>query len=317
MPKNDNVLVGFGYKDDAGVYKITDDTCLIQTVDFFTPVVDDPYIFGQIAAANALSDIYAMGGRPITALNITCFPIDKIDKDAFNKILLGGLDKINESGAALLGGHSVDDKELKYGLSVTGVCDINGIYSNKGALPGDILYLTKSLGTGFIVSAICTDFLEEDSLSEASFSMLKLNKRASEISVSLKLPNALTDITGFGLIGHLVEMMIASNVACDINMSLLPKIKGAERLIMKGVNPAGTKRNKKYFSKYVSVEKSVVNSLILLAYGAETSGGLVISVPELKSEKIEAAFKDAGELLFRIGVVTKNKLRDTALIHLL
>lgn len=284
-------------------------------------MVDDPYVFGQIAAANALSDIYAMGGKPITALNITCFPIDKIDKEVFNKILLGGLDKINESGAALLGGHSIDDKELKYGLSVTGTCSIDGIYSNKGAVPGDILYLTKSLGTGFVVSAISTDFLDEDSLNEASLSMLKLNKRASEISVSLKSPNALTDVTGFGLIGHLVEMMIASGTACNINTKFLPKIKGVEELINKGINPAGTKRNKKYFSQYVIVGSGMKddagNILALLAFGAETSGGLVMSVPESKSKALEFAFKEAEEPLFKIGVVTQKKLTDAALIHLL
>lgn len=316
VPKNDNVLVGFGYKDDAGVYKISNDTCLIQTVDFFTPVVDDPYTFGQIAAANALSDVYAMGGRPITALNIACFPVDKIEKDVFNLILLGGLDKISEAGAALLGGHSIDDKELKYGLSVTGVCNINEIYSNQGAMQGDTLYLTKSLGTGFVVSAICTDFLGADSLNEASLSMAKLNKKASELAVSLKSPNALTDVTGFGLIGHLSEMMIASNVACEINLKSLPVINGAAELIIKGINPAGTKRNRKYFSKYVEVKDGLADSLILLAFGAETSGGLVMSVPELKSEALELAFKKAGEPLYMIGKVLQKTPKSDTLIYL-
>ncbi len=316
VPKNDNVLVGFGYKDDAGVYKITGDTCLIQTVDFFTPVVDDPYTFGQIAAANALSDIYAMGGKPLTALNIACFPIKEIEKEVFNRILLGGLDKINESGAALLGGHSIDDKELKYGLSVTGVCNINEIYSNQGARPGDTLYLTKSLGTGFVVSAICTDFLSADSLNEASLSMSKLNKKASELAVSLKLPNAITDITGFGLIGHLSEMMIASSASCEINLKSLPIINGVIELIKKGINPAGTKRNRKYFSKYVRVHKGLDDNLILLAFGAETSGGLAISVPESKSEALELAFKNAGEPLFKIGNVKQKEVKDGALVYL-
>lgn len=317
VPKNDNVLIGFGYKDDAGVYKITDDTCLIQTVDFFTPVVDDPYTFGQIAAANALSDVYAMGGRPITALNIACFPVKEIEKEVFNLILLGGLNKINESGAALLGGHSIDDKELKYGLSVTGVCNINEIYSNQGARPGDTLYLTKSLGTGFVVSAICTDFLSEGSLNEASLSMSKLNKKASELAISLKSPNAITDVTGFGLVGHLSEMMIASSAACEINLESLPIINGAIGLIRKGINPAGTERNRKYFSKYVKVKDGLNDNLILLAFGAETSGGLAISVPKSKSEALELAFKNAGELLFKIGDVKQREGKDDALIYLI
>ena len=316
VPKNDNVLVGFGYKDDAGVYKINDDTCLIQTVDFFTPVVDDPYIFGQIAAANALSDVYAMGGRPITALNIACFPVEKINREVFNRILLGGLDKINEAGAALLGGHSILDKELKYGLSVTGVCNINEIYSNQGARPGDTLYLTKSLGTGFVVSAICTDFLSADSLNEASLSMSKPNKKASELAVSLRSLHALTDVTGFGLLGHLSEMMIASGAACEINLKSLPVINGAIELIERGINPAGTKRNRKYFSRYVRIRKGLDESLILLAFGAETSGGLVMSVAESKSAALELAFKNAAEPLFKIGNVEKRKANDDAFIYL-
>ena len=316
VPKNDNVLVGFEYKDDAGVYKISNDSCLIQTVDFFTPVVDDPYTFGQIAAANALSDVYAMGGKPITALNIACFPVKETEKKVFNIILLGGLDKINEAGAALLGGHSIDDKELKYGLSVTGVCNINEIYSNKGASPGDILYLTKSLGTGFVVSAICTDFLSADSLNEASLSMSKLNKRASEIAVSLKSPNALTDVTGFGLIGHLSEMMLASGAACEVDLSSLPAINGVYELIRKGINPAGTKRNRKYFSKYVSTSKNVDENLLWLAFGAETSGGLVMPVPESKSDALELAFKNAEEPLRRIGKVLQKEHDKGTLIYL-
>ena len=316
VPKNDNVLVGFGYKDDAGVYKISDDSCLIQTVDFFTPVVDDPYTFGQIAAANALSDVYAMGGKPITALNIACFPIEEVEKEVFNLILLGGLDKINEAGAALLGGHSIDDKELKYGLSVTGVCNINEIYSNQGASPGDILYLTKSLGTGFVVSAICTDFLSKDSLNEASLSMSKLNKKASELAVSLKSPNAITDVTGFGLVGHLSEMMIASGAACEIDLSSLPVINGVYELIRKGINPSGTKRNRKYFSKYVSTLRNVDENLLWLAFGAETSGGLVMPVPESKSKALEHAFKNAGEPLHRIGKVLQRTQGEGALIYM-
>jgi selenide,water dikinase len=305
---NENVLLGFAYKDDAGVYKITGDKCLIQTVDFFTPVVDDPYLFGQIAAANALSDVYAMGGKPITALNIACFPINDVEKDVFKEILLGGLNKIAESGAALLGGHSIDDKELKYGLSVTGICNINEIYSNTGAKSGDILYLTKKLGTGFVVSALCTDFLKPSTLDEAAASMAKLNKKASEIAVSLKAPDAITDVTGFGLLGHLSEMMIASKTSAEISLSALPVIEGALDLIAKGVNPAGTKRNRSYFSRYVSVENNIDENLVWTAYGAETSGGLLLSVPEKNSESLELAFKKEGEPLFKIGkIVETNK----------
>ena len=316
MPENDNVLVGFEYKDDAGVYKINDDTCLIQTVDFFTPVVDDPYSFGQIAAANALSDVYAMGGKPLTVLNIACFPINDIEKEVFNLILLGGLDKIVEAGAALLGGHSIDDKEIKYGLSVTGICGIDEIYSNSGAERGDILYLTKSLGTGFAVSAICTDFLNEDTLNEATLSMSKLNKYASELAVSLMSPNAVTDVTGFGLIGHLSEMMIASGTRCEIDLNSLPVINGVPELIKKGINPAGTKRNRKYFSEYVSVKDGLNENLLWIAFGAETSGGLIFSIPKNKASETEKIFKIKGEPLYKIGSVLDKSVKDGIYINI-
>lgn len=317
MPENDNVLVGFGYKDDAGVYKISDNSCLIQTVDFFTPVVDDPYAFGQIAAANALSDVYAMGGKPLTALNIACFPINDIEKEVFNLILLGGLDKIKESGAALLGGHSIDDKEIKYGLSVTGICNINEIYSNQGAKPGDILYLTKSLGTGFAVSAICSDFLNGDTMEEAAQSMSKLNKYASELAVSLKSPNAITDVTGFGLIGHMSEMMIASGTRCEIDLRFLPVINGVPELIKKGINPAGTKRNRKYFSRYASIPNGVDETLLWIAFGAETSGGLIFSVPEGKAAETETIFKKKGEPLYKIGMVLDKNVESGIYINII
>jgi selenide,water dikinase len=317
VPQNDNVLVGFGYKDDAGVYKINDDTCLIQTVDFFTPVVDDPYSFGQIAAANALSDVYAMGGKPLTALNIACFPISDIEKEVFNLILQGGLDKITEAGAALLGGHSIDDKEIKYGLSVTGICGINDIYSNNGAEPGDILYLTKSLGTGFAVSAICTDFLNEITLNEATLSMSKLNKYASELAVSLRSPDAATDVTGFGLIGHLSEMMIASGTRCEIYLHSLPVISGVPELIKKGINPAGTKRNRKYFAEYVSVKEGCGENSLWIAFGAETSGGLIFSVPEGKAPETENIFKIKGEPLHKIGRVLDKNVKDGIYINII
>ncbi|HEC25560.1 MAG TPA: selenide, water dikinase SelD [bacterium] len=270
-------------------------------------MVDDPYVFGQIAAANALSDVYAMGGKPITALNIACFPINVIEEEVFSRILLGGLHKMTEAGVALLGGHSIDDKEIKYGLSVTGICDINKIYSNQGAKPGDILCLTKKLGTGFVVSAICKDFLEQDTLNEAELSMSKLNKYASELAVSSKFPNAMTDITGFGLAGHLSEMMIASDTCCEINLSSLPVISGTMELINKGVNPAGTKRNREYFSKYVSVTGGLDEILLQLAFGAETSGGLIFAVPEVKMNDLKNLFGKEEEPLYEIGrVLDKN-----------
>ena len=309
--------MGFGYKDDAGVYKISGDKCLIQTVDFFTPVVDDPYTFGQIAAANALSDVYAMGGKPITALNIACFPINDVDKEVFNLILSGGLDKIKEAGVALLGGHSIDDKEIKYGLSVTGICGIDNIYSNQGVKPGDILYLTKSLGTGFAVSAISTDFLPEETLVEASKSMSKLNKYASEIAVSTGIVNAATDVTGFGLVGHLSEMMIASDVSCEIYLQSLPVINGVLELIKRGINPAGTKRNRKYFASYTSVKKEVDENLLWTAFGAETSGGLILSVPIDKSAVLEDSFAKKGEPLYKIGRVLEKGVRNGIYINII
>ncbi len=286
-------------------------------MDFFTPVVDDPYSFGQIAAANALSDVYAMGGKPLTALNIACFPINDVEKEVFNLILAGGLDKITEAGASLLGGHSIDDKEIKYGLSVTGICGIDKIYSNNGAKQGDILYLTKSLGTGFAVSAICTDFLNEITLVEATQSMSKLNKYASELAVSLKAPNAVTDVTGFGLIGHLSEMMIASGTRCEIDLLSLPVINGVTELIKKGINPAGTKRNRKYFNEYVSVKNGLDENFLWVAFGAETSGGLIFSIPESKVSETENIFKFKDEPLYKIGRVLDKNIKDGIYINII
>lgn len=252
-----------------------------------------------------------MGGKPITALNIACFPINVIEEEVFNRILLGGLQKMTEAGVALLGGHSIDDKEIKYGLSVTGICDINKIYSNRGAKPGDILCLTKKLGTGFVVSAISKDFLEQDTLNEAELSMAKLNKYASELAVSSKFTNAMTDITGFGLAGHLSEMMIASDTCCEINLPSLPVIGGTMELINKGVNPAGTKRNREYFSKYVLVAGDFDKILLQLAFGAETSGGLIFAVPEVNVNDLKDLFVKEEEPLYEIGrVLDKNTDND-------
>src|SRR5690625_312591 len=226
---NENVLVGLGHSDDASVYQLTEDIAIIQSLDFFTPVVDDPYMFGQIAAANALSDIYAMGGTPKTALNIVGFPINVLGPEVLGKILQGASDKAKEAGVQIVGGHSVDDKEPKFGLSVTGIVHPKKFYKNIGAMPGDALILTKPLGGGVLTTAIKRDLLEEKLIEQISVVMDKLNKDAVALFKHFK-PNAVTDITGFGLLGHAFEMASGSNVSFTIHYTDVPLMPRAEEL---------------------------------------------------------------------------------------
>jgi selenide,water dikinase len=268
--------------EDAGVYKLTDELAIVQTVDFFTPIVDDPYQFGQIAAANALSDVYAMGGRPLTALNIVCFPLKTLPISVLKDILAGGLDKMHEAGVILVGGHSVDDQELKYGLSVTGTIHPSKVIHNSGARPGDCLILTKPLGTGIISTAIKGGVAREEAVARIVRSMSALNRKASELMLEAGA-HACTDITGFGLLGHAAEMIAGANVGLAIDAAAVPYFTEAKELAEMGMIPGGLHRNRDFRQDMVEIAQSVPRFLADILFDPQTSGGLLISVPKQKA----------------------------------
>ena len=276
---------------------------IIQTVDFFTPVVDDPYQFGQIAAANALSDIYAMGGEPLFALNIVGFPINDLPKNILTEILQGGADKADEAGIPIVGGHSVDDKEPKYGLVVTGEIHQDRIWKNSGARPGDALVLTKSLGTGIIATGIKKGVATQDSIEDAINSMSSLNKNSAQELRGYNV-NAVTDVTGFGLLGHLKEMCENSDVSSKINFQDLLFLDGAKELAMSGIMPGGTKRNLKSVEKVVSFNDHLSEIEQLLSADAQTSGGLLVSMP---LEDARSYVKKVNGQTAIIGQITEKK----------
>ena len=289
--KNDKLIVGIETSDDAAVYKINDEIAMIQTVDFFTPVVDDPYIFGQIAAANSLSDVYAMGGDPALALNIIGFP-NCLSPDVMAEILRGGADKVMEAGATLAGGHSVEDDEPKYGLCVTGFVHPDKIFKNYGAKPGDLLILTKPIGSGIINTAVKADMASVEAADAAIRVMTSLNKKAKEALQGFPV-NSCTDITGFGLVGHAIEMAESSDVTFVIDLSQVPVIEGAMDCAEMGLVPAGAYKNRKYFEGRASTE-GIDEVYLDLVYDPQTSGGLLISVREEHAHSILEKMKDIG-----------------------
>lgn len=296
--------MGIDTSDDAAIYKISEDQALIQTLDFFTPVIDDPYLYGQIAAANSLSDIYAMGGKPLTAMNIVCFP-DCLDKSVLGEILRGGADKIIEAGALLVGGHSVDDDEPKYGLSVTGTIHPLEIRANSHAKEGDFIILTKPIGLGIINTAIKADFASKDTIDEAISVMSYLNKDARDVMQSVGV-NGCTDITGFGLLGHAYELAKASDVSVEINVKNIPIIDGAIDLGEMGMIPAGTYANKDYLKGKVDFQNKLSDIRVDLLFDPQTSGGLLITVTEEKAEVLLKKLKDKLKTPFGIiGRVVK------------
>lgn len=272
-----DLMVGFNKADDAGVFRISDDLALVQTVDFFPPIVDDPYWFGQIAAANALSDIYAMGGKPLTALNIVGFPSGDMPPSILTEILRGGNDKVVEAGAVVVGGHSVKDKELKFGISVTGSIHPDKIVTNAGAQVGDKLYLTKPLGTGIISTAIKRDAVDEALIETVQHQMATLNNKAAEMMIACDA-HAATDITGFGLLGHTFEMASASNVTIRINASVLPVLPGVIELARAGMNPGGAMANREYLEGKLSLSSDIDDALVHVLFDPQTSGGLLIAL---------------------------------------
>ncbi len=292
LPKfeDEALLVGFDTSDDAAVYKINDDLAMIQTLDFFTPIVDDPYQFGQIAAANALSDVYAMGGRPTLAMNIVGFP-NCLSPDILKEILKGGADKVKESGAILVGGHSIEDNEPKYGLSCTGMVHPNHIWRNFGAQVGDVLILTKPLGVGVITTALKEDLLKESTVKEVTFNMSELNKYAKEAIENFDV-HACTDITGFGLLGHALEMAKGSDVTIEINTKGLKFIEGAREMAEMGIIPAGAYKNRYFVEKDTVVDERIEEVILDLICDPQTSGGLLFAIPAKELDQVLSSLKN-------------------------
>jgi selenide, water dikinase len=321
-----NVLVGFDHADDAGVYKISPDTALVQTVDFFTPMVDDPYTFGQIAATNALSDVYAMGGRPITSLALVCFPA-KGDLEVLEQILAGGLSKMMEANCTIVGGHSIRDEETKFGYSVTGLTHPDRVFTNGGARPGDRLLFTKALGTGVISTAIKKGAAKQSWIDAATRSMTTLNKIASEAIVAFcaatshvgaGIPPAqaeqssasspvhsLTDVTGFGLIGHAREMAFASDVSLRFRVNQIPILEGARDCIRAGNIPGGLNSNRDFAECVVGYEEGIPDELKTILFDPQTAGGLLIAVAAKDSPNLTRELRAAGVPAVEIGDVVE------------
>jgi selenide,water dikinase len=321
-----NVLVGFDHADDAGVYKIAPDLALVQTVDFFTPIVDDPYTFGQIAATNALSDVYAMGGRPITALAHVCFPVGG-DLEVLEQILAGGLSKMMEANCAVVGGHSIRDEETKFGYSVTGLIDPARVFTNGGAQPGDRLLFTKALGTGVISTAIKQGTAKQAWIDLATRSMTTLNKTAADVITafcattaqvgtglrpirgeqsSARFPiHSLTDVTGFGLIGHAREMALASNVSLRFRLNQIPLLEGALDCILAGNIPGGLRNNRDFAECVVGYEEGIAEELKAILFDPQTAGGLLISVASEHGSELLRLLRASGVPAVEVGEVVE------------
>jgi selenide,water dikinase len=294
------MLVGTETADDAGVYRLRPDLAIVNTVDFFTPIVDDPYIFGQISAANSLSDVYAMGGEPKTCMNIVCFPKGKMDIEILGEILKGGADKVKESGAVVIGGHSIIDEEIKFGMAVTGVIHPDKIFRNVGVQEGDALILTKPLGTGIITTALKKGKASEESVAAAVKAMTTLNSAASAVA-RMHAVHACSDVTGFGILGHSLEMASGSGVTLIIESAKLPLLRSAPRLAEKGYITGGCKRNQEYLADKMIIDKSIREGLAQVALDPQTSGGLLIAVAKRHAAKLiddlhTAGVADAAEI---------------------
>ncbi len=294
MISDPNLIAGIEHFEDAGVYKLRDDLAVIQTIDFFTPIVDDPYTFGQIAAANALSDVYAMGGKPVTAMNIICFPVKKMDISILHDILLGGLSKMREAEVILVGGHSVEDEELKYGLSIAGTIHPDRVILNSGALAGDRLILTKALGTGIVSTALKGGEADPDLVNRSNRSMAVLNRKASELMLEAPEVHACTDISGFGFLGHACEMAEASDVGIVVYSSRVPYFEGIKRLVEEGIVPGGLNRNKNFRMPVIDIAPSCPPWLVDILFDPQTSGGLLIALPPDKAETLTGKMHAEG-----------------------
>ena len=295
------LLVGSETADDAGVYRLTDELALVQTVDFFTPIVDDPYDFGRIAAANALSDVYAMGARPVTALNLVAYSLDQLGPEPLAEILRGGADIAGEASVAMVGGHSIDDPEPKYGLAVTGVAHPERIVRNATGRPGDRLFLTKPLGAGAVSTAAKRDAAPAELIERATAVMTTLNARAAEAALAVG-PSAMTDVTGFGLLGHLHELAVASGVGARVEADAVPAIEGALELLTteEGIS-GGSRRNREFADAFTDFGKGVEAARRLLLYDPMTSGGLLVAAPEEVASEMEKALLAAAPAASAIG----------------
>jgi selenide,water dikinase len=283
QPFDPNLLVGFDKADDAGVYRLRDDLALVQTLDFFTPIVDDPFDYGRIAALNSINDVWAMGGRPVTAMAITCFPKKGVDFSILTEIMRGGLSVLTENRVALVGGHSVDNEQIMFGYSVTGVIDPNKVATNAGARTGDVIILTKPIGTGVISTGIKWDKAPPEVVAESIATMLTPGKYAAEAIARFDV-KAATDVTGFALLGHAWEMACASNVTIEIDSARLPLINGALELAAAGLLTSGDKTNREYVGADVEFASTVDSNLMKLFYDPQTAGGLLLSITADKAE---------------------------------
>lgn len=301
LPKyeSERILVGFETSDDAAVYLVNNNLAVVQTVDFFTPIVNDPYLFGQITASNALSDIYAMGVEPSIALSLVAYPC-KFGMDILSDIVRGGMDKMNEAGVLVLGGHSVEDDEPKYGFMVTGFAKPDEIIKNSTAKPGNLIYATKPLGTGIIATGIKADIISEDEAKDQINQVLRLNKKAKDAAVNAKA-TALTDITGFGLAGHIFEMAKGAGLSVEIYSSNAKFNEKAFELASMGIMPAGLHDNKRYLAGAIVRDDGIDDTLFDLLFDPQTAGGLLIAVEEENAEKLEEELKAAGEVFYLAG----------------
>ena len=305
LPKqvDPNVLIGFDTADDAGVYRLTDDLALVQTVDFFTPIVDDPYTFGQIAAANALSDVYAMGGRPISALTLVGFPNSAERAPILEKILAGGLDKMQEASCTVIGGHSIADDEIKFGYAVTGVVNPQRVWANAGARAGDRLVFTKKIGTGVIAAAIKKQSASNEAIAAAVESMCTLNRVACEVALKFPVHGA-TDVTGFSLLGHAREMALASKVSLVFDSTRFDVLPGALEYSRRGFLSGGLTRNKEFIGSCAEFSESIPEELRNLFFDPQTSGGLLLSVEAAAAPELVAALRERGLPASDVGEVT-------------
>ena len=295
LPKfrDPDLLVGTETADDAGVYRLRPDLAIVNTVDFFTPIVDDPYVFGQISATNSLSDVYAMGGEPKTCMNIVCFPKGKMDIEILGEILKGGADKVKEAGAVVVGGHSIIDEEIKFGMAVTGVIHPDKILRNVGVQEGDALILTKPLGTGIITTALKKGKASEESVNEAVQSMTTLNAMAAQVARTHPV-HACSDVTGFGILGHALEMASGSDVTLVIESAKMPLLRGTPRLAEKGYITGGCKRNKDYLNDKMLIDKNIREGLVEAALDPQTSGGLLFAIARRHAAKLLEDLHAAG-----------------------
>jgi len=295
LPKNEdpNLLVGYDTRDDAGVYRLTDEIALITTADFITPPVNDPYTFGQIAAANSISDVYAMGGRPITCLNLAMFPAKKLEPEVLHQIVAGALDKITESDAVLAGGHTIEDDEPKFGLAVTGIVHPKKYWSNRGAKPGDVLILTKPIGSGVLFNANIKKWVSDVALKECVDILITLNRKAAEVAAGFEV-HAATDITGFGLAGHCYEMAKGSQVAIEFSLDRIPIMKEALEMYQRGVTTGVNNFNRELVAGAIRFEVDLAQWHKEIVYDPQTSGGLLLSVPASQGDALLRALQEAG-----------------------